>query len=52
MAISFQLYDLINFINDFYFVQWQLSKELGAVPLRLLISDNYLNPQEGRTYNM
>lgn len=28
MAISFQLYDLINIINDFYFVQWQLNKEL------------------------
>lgn len=26
MAFSFQVYDLVNFVSDFYFVQWQWNR--------------------------
>lgn len=26
MAFPFQVYDLVNFVSDFYFVQWQLNR--------------------------
>lgn len=35
MAFSFQVYDLVNFVSDFYLSS---DSETGSVPLRLLIS--------------